>query len=277
LKVLITGIAGFLGRNLIQEFTNHDLFGLDINNDFIDGIEVFASSDLDKINEKPDVIIICHAAISSGIIAASSDSLYEVNVALTKKIVKKFTESSIIYVSTASIYDINENPFQENSRIQPQSEYAISKLWAENIVSKNKKSIIIRLSSLYGIGMKENTILPNYINQALSNKKINIWGNGQRKQNYIHVSDVVKFIKTIVENSVSHFGEKFLVVDKKEYTNLELANIIAQVTQSEIIFTQQDNSKSYIYNNKYTQTKTNWQPIANFEEKIIEYIKWKQK
>ena len=277
MKVLITGIAGFLGRNLIQEFSNHDLFGLDINNDFIDGIKVFTSSDLDKINEKPDVIIICHAAISSGNTAAPSDSLYEVNVALTKKIINKFTESSIIYVSTASIYDINENPFQENSRIQPQSEYAISKLWAENIVSKNKKSIIIRLSSLYGIGMKENTILPNYINQALSNKKINIWGNGQRKQNYIHVSDVVKFIKTIVENSVSHFGEKFLVVDKKEYTNLELANIIAQVTQSEIIFTQQDNSKSYIYNNKYTQTKTNWQPIANFEEKIIEYIKWKQK
>ncbi len=277
MKILITGISGFLGRYLIKKLSKYELVGIDINDEIIDNVIVHSSERINDIDFNPDFIIMVHAAVASGNYSPTTDILFNVNVQLTKVIIEKFKDAKIIYVSTASIYKLDGNIITENSPIKPISEYAISKLWAESIVLQTKQACILRLSSMYGIGMKENTLIPNYINQAINDRKITIWGDGQRKQNYIHVSDVVKFIKTIVENSVSHFGEKFLVVDKKEYTNLELANIIAQVTQSEIIFTQQDNSKSYIYNNKYTQTKTNWQPIANFEEKIIEYIKWKQK
>jgi hypothetical protein len=46
--------------------------------------------------------------------------------------------------------------------------------------------------------MKENTLIPNYINQGLIKKEIEVWGNGSRLQNYIHVNDVVNVIELII-------------------------------------------------------------------------------
>lgn len=128
MKILITGIAGFLGKNLIKTLNQHQLFGLDIQEGNIDGVSVFSANDLEKIDERIDVLIICHAAVASGTTILSNAILYEVNVSLTEKIVAKFKDAFVIYISTASIYDANLSLIQENSNSNPQSNYAISKL-----------------------------------------------------------------------------------------------------------------------------------------------------
>jgi len=120
LKILITGISGFLGRNLIKSLHKHELFGLDIHEDTIDGIKVFSFSTLEKLDLNVDVVIICHAAVASGTVVLSNNLLFEVNVSLTEKIVNTFKDAFVVYVSTASIYDINLELVYENSTINPQ-------------------------------------------------------------------------------------------------------------------------------------------------------------
>ena len=90
MKILITGINGFLGRNLIKEFQDHSIFGLDIDSGKIDDIDVFASKDLDSIKLNLDYIIMCHAAVASGSTTVANETLFEVNVKLTEQIVNKF-------------------------------------------------------------------------------------------------------------------------------------------------------------------------------------------
>lgn len=277
MKILITGISGFLGRNLIKKFNHHELFGLDIQEDTIDGVKVFSSSTLEKLDLNVDVVIICHAAVASGTVVLSNNLLFDVNVSLTEKIVNKFKDAFVVYVSTASIYDINLDLVYENSTINPQSQYAISKFWAEKVVLNNKKSAIIRLSSLYGIGMKENTLIPNYINQALMNKSIQVWGTGSRLQNYVHVDDIANYIFLIIENQQKFYGELFLGVSKKEYSNLQIAEIIATITNVEITFVNEDKSKSFCYNNEYSTGLLNWEPETTIENSLQNYIEWKQK
>lgn len=277
MRILITGISGFLGRNLITKLGQYELFGLDLHDDTIDGVKVFCSAHLEELDISVDVVVICHAAVASGTVILSNDLLYQVNVSLTEKIVSKFKEAFVVYVSTASIYDVNLELVYENSAINPQSQYAISKFWAEKVVLNNKKSTSIRLSSLYGIGMKENTLIPNYINQALENNSIQVWGRGSRLQNYIHVDDVAHYISLIIENQEKFYAKLFLGVSKKEYSNLQIAQIIAQITKSEIKFVNEDNSKSFCYNNDYTTGLLNWEPTTSIENSLQKYIEWKQK
>ena len=277
MKILITGIAGFLGKNLIKILNHHELFGMDIQEGIIDGVPVFSANDLEKIDEKIDVLIICHAAVASGTTIFSNDILYDVNVSLTEKIVAKFKDAFVVYISTASIYDANLALIQEDSTINPQSNYAISKLWSERIILANAKSTIIRLSSLFGNGMKENTIIPNYVNQALSRGKIEVWGKGERMQNYIHVDEACEYVKLAIENFEKIQGKTLLVVSKKEYSNNELAQIIADETKAEIAYSNNDTSKSLRYNNHVTSELLGFKSQLSFESQIQEYIKWKKK
>ena len=76
-------------------------------------------------------------------------------------------------------------------------------MWGEKLSFQRENAVILRLSSVYGPSMKANTIIPNYINSALSKKVIEVWGKGVRYQNYIHVDDVVEMIKCIIKKKVN--------------------------------------------------------------------------
>lgn len=278
MEILITGIKGFLGSNLIEPLKElgYVLHGLGTKEESFKGIQVYGSNDLESIEMDPDVIIICHAAVASGSIILSNTDLFDVNVKLTERIVEKFKKASIIYISTASIYSNEEDVISEASNLKPQSNYAISKLWGEYTLNANKRVTIVRLSSLYGIGMKENTLIPNFINQALNKRLIEVWGNGARLQNYIHVTDVIELIKKIIVNRNTYFGKLLLGVSQTQNSNLEMAKIISKITESEISFVNEDRSKSLVYNNDYTTKILGWRCKERIEEKLIEYIKWKK-
>lgn len=277
MKILITGIKGFLGRNLIKSLDKHELFGLGTKEETISNIQVFNSNDLDKLELDIDLVIICHAAVASGAKTVSNEKLFNVNVSLTEKIVDKFKNAFVIYISTTSVYDVNSDCIKESSNINPQSNYSLSKLWAEKIVSVNKKSVILRISSMFGIGMQENTLIPNYVNQAVKNGSIEVWGKGNRLQNYVHVDDVVQYINQIILNQENLYGKILLGVSKKQYSNLEIAQIILNNTEGKINFINEDNSKSFCYNNNYTSVLLNWGPQVNIEERLKKYIEWKKK
>jgi len=276
-RILITGIKGFLGCNLVNSLRDYQLFGLGTKDESFEGIQVFSSGNLEVLNIKIDVVIICHAAVVSGNTVVSNDLLYEVNVSLTEKIVNKFTEAYIIYVSTTSVYEINKNILTEHSNVCPQSNYGLSKFWAERIVLLKEKASVLRISSMFGIEMKENTLIPNYVNQALKDKEILVWGTGERLQNYIHVDDVAKYINLMIEAKDKVSGQIILGVSLKEYSNLEIATMISKITGAKIKFVNQDNSNSLAYNNEFSTTLLKWKPNIGIEERLQKYIEWKQK
>jgi UDP-glucose 4-epimerase len=276
-KILITGIKGFLGINLIEKLDKYEVFGLGTQEETVGKIQVFNSNDLDKLEQDFDLVIICHAAVESGTTTLSNDNLFNVNVSLTERIIYKFNNAFIIYISTTSVYDFNFDFITETSNINPQSNYSLSKLWGEKIASINKKTVILRLSSMFGIGMKENTLIPNYVNQALNGGIIEVWGKGDRLQNYVHVDDVIQYIDLIIQNKENLYGKILLGVSKKQYSNLEIAHIILNYTKGKIKFVNEDNSKSFCYNNNYTRNLLNWKSQIEIEDRLKKYIEWKKK
>ncbi|MES2417277.1 MAG: SDR family oxidoreductase [Bacteroidota bacterium] len=276
--IIIAGINGFLGNRLKEILKEYfTVYGIAKEECFDGDNHVFSSSAIEEITIKPDFLILCHAAVSSGNISQSNDLLYDVNVKLTERIISKFNTSKIVYISTASIFDHGKDTITENTIDNPGNEYAISKLWAEKLVLKSGNGVIIRLSSVYGANMKEYTIIPNYVNQALSKNRIEVWGRGNRKQNYIFIDDICKLVWKVLSLHDRVCNQILLGVSNLEYSNLELATIIAEFTKSKIEFIKEDNSTSLSYNNKKTQQLLSWLPEANLKHEVINYIKWKQK
>lgn len=278
MKILITGIYGFLGSHLAKKLAEkHTVLGL-YNTPKTTLLEknIRCFSQLDLIDEIPNAIIMCHAAVSSGRISVDKDKLFESNVAFTKEIVEKFPTAKILYISSVSVFGNHNETIHEETALNPETDYAASKLSGEKEVSQNPNSSSIRFSSLYGNGMKENTLIPNYCNQALESKSIQVWGNGSRFQNYIHVDDATRLIEKVLEcNSKINFP--ILGVSSKEYSNEEVAKIISGLTHSKINYINQDPSLSFHYNNELTQKVLNWYPEIELKDGLKHYLEWKER
>lgn len=278
MKVLVTGVYGFLGLNvanaLVENFVVEGLYNLNTRPGL--NKQVKAYNNPSTLVEHPDIIVMCHAAVASGNLKLTDEALEKGNVQQTENLIQLFPKARIIYISTVAVYGNTEGIITEVSKVNPENNYAVSKLKAENLVMQNQGNIIIRLSSLYGIGMKENTLIPALCNQALSSKKIKVFGNGARLQNYIHVNDVVELIKKVIAyKDIINFP--ILAVYSREYTNQEVASIIANKTQASIENIGEDLSKSFQYNNKVSKLTLNWQPKMELESGIIEFLVWKKR
>lgn len=277
MNILITGISGFLGSYLAEKLSKeHSVIGLYHLNKSNLIADITCFDNLESIKNIPDVIVMCHAAVSSGITNVDKNTLFEVNVDFTKKILQKFLGVKMIYISSVSVFGSKKEIIQENSFTDPQTEYALSKLDAENEVKKNNNTSIIRFSSLYGNGMKENTLIPNYCNQALESQTIKVWGDGSRLQNYIHIDDAVNLIEKVLDHQ-SEIAFSVLGTYSKEYSNNEVAKIISTLTNARIEYVNQDTSTSFQFDNTMTQKILNWQPKKDLEFGLKNYLEWKKK
>jgi len=277
MTILITGIYGFLGSRLAVKLAErHRVIGLyHVNAKLLDS-RIIVYNELEQIEIIPDVIVMCHAAVSSGSHEEATDVLFDANVGFTEKVVSKFPDTKIIYISSVSIFGNDGNAITENTIDQPQSEYALSKLAGEKLVLKNPRNYVIRLSSLYGKGMKENTLVPNYINQALQRKTISVWGNGDRYQNYIYIEDAIGLVDKAIDCK-SIINYPLLGVADIEHTNAEVAEVIAKLTGADIMYTGEDKSLSVHYNNELTREALNWSAVTPLADGLKEYIEWKEK
>jgi len=258
----LSGSSGFLGRQIVR--TSSPEFDL---------ISLNREQDLPSA-DRFEAALLCHGAVASGKDALSEFNLFKGNVAFTETILQYIDARRFVIASTASIAGFQSQPISESSLINPPNNYAVSKLWGEDLIRRQPSHAIVRFSSIYGEGMRENTIIPNYVNQALDKGEIEVWGTGSRRQNYIHVSDAAHIMLAAAKSSESGL---FLGVGAQAYTNLELAEIIASKIGAKIKFVNSDGSFSVSYENSKTRTMLNWKPAISFEAGIGQYIEWKKR
>ena len=144
MKILITGVHGFVGSNLVEALKKeHTIYGLDIISPVKEGVRFTFSWDyLDKPNEIPDVDAIIHLAGKAHDTKnqSAADVYFKVNTELTKKIFDWYlahpTAKKFIQFSTVkSAADRVEGDFLTEECIPtPVGPYGESKIAAENYI-----------------------------------------------------------------------------------------------------------------------------------------------
>lgn len=167
MKILVTGVHGFVGSNLVKTLSQeHTIYGLDIVSPQKDGVRfTFGWEDLEKKDLIPDVDAIIHLAGKAHDTKNQSkaDVYFQVNTELTKKIYDYFLASEakkfVFFSSVKAAADRVEGEYvDENVVPSPKGPYGESKIAAERYIQSklDKQTYILRPCMIHGPGNKGN-------------------------------------------------------------------------------------------------------------------------
>ena len=253
MKCLVTGGAGFIGSNLVDQLvkSGHQVTVLDnlstgrlsnlnqIKNK-IKFINIDISSkkkSIKKYFKKIDWVFHL-AGIADIVPSITNPNIYfKTNVKGTLNILevsKKAKVKRLIYAASASCYGIPKKyPTNEKTEINPQYPYALTKLIGEQLVIHwakiyNMPNISLRFFNAYGPRSRTTgaygAVFGVFLAQKLAKKPLTIVGDGNQTRDFIHVSDLVDAI--IKSAKKGKIGEIYNIGSGRETSVNFIANII---------------------------------------------------
>ena len=250
-RVLITGVAGFMGSHLADEFIlrGYEVTGID---NFIGGYEEniprgvkFHYADLGNLDEIKDffhnIDLVIHAActayeglsvFSPALVTRNTSHITTTTLSASiRSKVKKF-----IYMSSMSRYGTQTTlPFSEDMTPRPQDPYGIAKYASELLVENlckthGMKYTIVVPHNIIGPRQKYDDPYRNVasimINRMLQGKSPIIYGDGSQKRCFSFWQDVADPLIKICENDDLD-GEVINIGPDEEYITIkELSNKI---------------------------------------------------
>ena len=224
-RVLIFGAGGFVGSYLCKEFLNngYKVSGTDKGEGSALPSEVdFYRTDLMQANEveklidqiQPDIIVNLAAISSVGASWNMPQTTMAINVIGALNIMEAARKSEqkprILFVGSSEEYVISENPLDENTQLNANNPYGISKVTQEQFAKLYReqyglKIYCVRPFKHKGIGQRDSFVLPSFCKQVAEidksgkDGKIQV-GNLKVKRDFSHVKDVVRAYRMIVES-----------------------------------------------------------------------------
>jgi UDP-glucose 4-epimerase len=264
MKVLITGGAGFIGSHLSDELLagGNEVVVLDnlstgrFENiaqlegkksfQFIEG-DILNEMLIDKLVERCDVVYHLAAAVGVDLVVKKPLESLVTNIKgseIVLNMVHRY-HKKILITSTSEIYGKNTNgPLKEDddrilgSPLKVRWGYSTAKAVDEMLAYiywKEKKvpTIIVRLFNTVGprqtgaYGM----VVPRFVNQALRNENITVYGTGKQTRCFLHVKDVIKTLIKLM-NSKDAVGQVFNIGSQEEISVENLAKKVIEITKS---------------------------------------------
>lgn len=208
MTVLITGANGYLGNVLVKKLADsgiRDLLLVDLG---IFSSNAFNYSKLDLRNCKfqelfpPTVDAIIHLAGVSNDPSCELDYrlTQEMNIDASKRLIDFASIAKVkkvIFASSASVYGANPLPVTEEAKLNPQSEYARSKIAIESYLLEHKElnPIIFRFGTLFGFSpkMRFDLAVNLMVKDAILTGTVNVSG-GEQSRPFLHVEDAANII-----------------------------------------------------------------------------------
>jgi dTDP-4-dehydrorhamnose reductase len=155
MKLLVTGAAGMLGRDVMLAAGNagHDVVGFGrAELDVTDAERVGRRFEL----ERPDVVINCAAWTDVDGAESAEEAAFAINGAGAGIVAAAAAkvEATVVYVSTDYVFDgAKGSPYVESDQPAPLSAYGRTKLAGEEATAAaNKRHFIVRSGGLFGVG-----------------------------------------------------------------------------------------------------------------------------
>jgi len=116
-------------------------------------------------------------------------------------LLKKYPDSRIIFASSSSVN-------------KPQSIYAFTKKWGEDIGAFHKNWVNVRFYNVFGENQPEDSgaLVPHLIMSKIRGEQPTIFGNGQQMRDFTYVGDIVEWLNELAFRRISglvHLGYAF--------------------------------------------------------------------
>lgn len=313
MNIIITGGAGFIGSHLCEYLVNSGKNVICVDNlgsgkkENIKQLEQKKNFTFIQFDVTEDLEKLEHSIKTKGItkidqiyhLASRASPIdyqtYPVETALANslglnnmiKLAMKHN-ATILFSSTSEAYG--------QPKVHPQTEeywgnvnpvgirscYDESKRFGEALMMAyyrgySAKIKIVRIFNTYGPKMRKDDgrVIPNFIQQALNNEPITIYGDGTQTRSFCYVGDLIDGLEKMMNSK--EIGPKNLG-NPHEMTILECASKIVKISgsTSKIIFKTlpEDDPTKRQPDISAARMMLGWEPKVNFEEGIIKTIEW---
>lgn len=263
MKVLITGVAGFVGSTLAEELLHqgHQLIGVDCFLDYyprsakeknltslmqqqsfelID--QPLQEVDLPTVLDGVDWIF--HLAAQAGVRASWGDefSIYTTNnIQATQRLLEAATRTkprSLVYASSSSVYgDAAELPMREEVALHPVSPYGVTKLAAEMLChlyyhNHGVPTVSLRYFTVYGPRQRPDMAFHKLLKAAWLNESFPLFGDGEQTRDFTFIQDAVQATMAAAESGKP--GAVYNIGGGSRVSMKEVMETIRQVTGREL-------------------------------------------
>lgn len=262
-SILITGGAGFIGKNLAKFYLSKNYKVTIIDNfstskvDSIKEFKIFKKFKLIKANINENNIrdliknndYIFHLAASVGVTTILKDPLNSMlNNLNTTKLVLKYSykyKKTVLITSSSEVYGLQKNKLLYETdnitfgpSIKARWSYAISKLTDEFLAlgyynSKKLNVIVVRLFNTIGSEQTHEygMVVPRFIRQAKKNLDITVFGDGKQIRTFTDVNEVVTCLTKLITCKRA-YGNVINIGGYEKIKIIQLAKKIIKLTKS---------------------------------------------
>lgn len=301
-KCLVLGANGFIGSHLVEALAekgfyvrafgrSHMVPATGIDSPLIERVEgdFVHEGDVSAALEGCDI---CFHLVSTTLPKSSNDDPkfdIQTNIGGTATLLKHAAAcgiKKIVFLSSGgTVYGVpSEVPIRENHPTDPICSYGITKLAIEKYLELYRHLhgldyTILRLSNPYGerqrVAATQGAIAV-FLNKALRNEPIEIWGDGSVVRDYIYISDVISALTTTIDYSGSQ--RVFNIGAGQGKSINEIIESIESIVGHEIV-RQYKQSRPFdvpksILSIAQAKQELNWHPATSFDDGLTRTANW---
>jgi polyisoprenyl-phosphate glycosyltransferase len=298
--ILVLGASGFLGANLFRTLLKHrpDAHGTTrrlptwrlegLPADRIHTTDLLVDSNLDSLLDaiRPRTVFNC-VAYGGYSFETDSQLIYQTNFALTTRLLARLARRSIacyVHAGSSSEYGDNAAAPAENAPTAPNSDYAVSKASAANLIyfygrHRGFPCANLRLYSVYGPLEDSSRLVPNLVRCGLEGKYPE-FVRPDISRDFVYIDDVTEAqIETALNLEESDYGGSFNIGTGRKTTMREMAALakdvfgIAEEPQFTMPPRQWDVTDWYANIDK-ARTRLQWEPRTDLTTGLRRTIDW---
>jgi len=310
MKVLITGVAGFIGYHLANSLLidDYEVIGLDIVNDYYDPelklarldnlkkynnftfykIDLIDRSSLESLFIKERPIKIINLAAQAGV-RYSIENPYaylESNLIGFLNLIemcRHYNVHNFVYASSSSVYGSNKKiPFSIDDKTDsPIALYGATKKTNELIANSYShlyglNTTGLRYFTVYGPWGRPDMAMFIFTKNILNNKPIPVFNNGNMKRDFTYIDDIILGTRAAIENDFK--CEIFNLGNNKSEELMDVIKILENELDKEAIIDfkpmQPGDVKESFSDITYSKEKLNFDPQTSINIGIPKFIKW---
>lgn len=311
-RVLVTGADGFMGSHLTEELIKIGArVSIFVRGNSVNGTSEYNLRNLTKIKDKIESIItgnigsydskklilenkpeyIFHLAADAYVPNSFNHPLevMETNLLGTINVLESMRSSSrikqAVCTSSSEIYGLTiGKSIDESHQLFPSSPYAASKLAADrycySYINTYKLPVsVIRPFNTFG-PRHTYDVIPKFINLALNNKPLTIYGDGKQARDFTYVDDMIDAF-LIMGSSNKAIGKFVNFGTGTSHSIIKTAKLIIKISKSKskIVFKKKRLAEvpNLVCNYKLAKKLFGWKPKIKLDEGLYHNIEWAKK
>jgi dTDP-glucose 4,6-dehydratase len=307
-KILVTGGAGFIGSAFVRmtigetdlHVINLDKLTYAGNLENLTPVEgnsryrfrqgdICDATMLDSLlsEEQPDAIV--HFAAESHVDRSilSPEPVIQTNLHGTFRLLeaaRKHGLNRFVHVSTDEVYGSLKAPLEadENYPLNASSPYSASKAGSDLLarsyfVTYKLPVVITRASNNYGPYQFPEKLIPLMIANAMEDRPLPVYGDGQQVRDWLYVDDHCRGILAVLRGGRD--GEIYNIGGNRSLPNMDVVRQVLTLTGKpesliQYVTDRPGHDRRYALSSEKLMRETSWKPLMDFETGLARTIDW---